>query len=134
MKDHELLQTTDASVWAREFVKKFSIADEGTMLAWFAGAIETGRDASRALAANASTPTVCPAGPVVEGELRAAMKAHLPRGTDLVGWFGTCSCGAGGECVDFETVDEWIDHVFARARAALTNDPAREGSTDAVSK
>lgn len=59
--------------------------------------------------------------------LRDALKAHRPCGTDLVGWFGTCSCGAGGECVDFETVDEWIDHVFEQAALAGAGPASNEG-------
>ncbi len=40
--------TTDASVWAQEFMHLFRncpTPDEGTMLGWFANAIETGRTA-----------------------------------------------------------------------------------------
>ncbi len=50
----ELLSTTDAAVWARHFIRRFGEArsapaiDEGLMLAWFANAIEVGRDAGRA--------------------------------------------------------------------------------------
>jgi hypothetical protein len=54
--ERTLLGTTDASLWAEEFCRIFQgkiiggpIAkgdvDEGTMLSWFANAIETGRDA-----------------------------------------------------------------------------------------
>lgn len=50
--EKELLATTDASVWAARFVEIFhgsavgTIAlDEGTMIAWFANAIEVGRSA-----------------------------------------------------------------------------------------
>jgi hypothetical protein len=49
-----LLGTTDAEIWAAEFVRIFNgasigagLVDEGTMLTWFANAIETGRDAGR---------------------------------------------------------------------------------------
>jgi hypothetical protein len=59
-----LLATTDAAVWAAEFVRIFAGCtvwdaetlgtpaadlhlDEGTMVAWFANAIEVGRDAGR---------------------------------------------------------------------------------------
>lgn len=38
--------TTDASKWAREFVRLFG-GDEGLMLAWFANAIEHGRGPDR---------------------------------------------------------------------------------------
>jgi len=52
------LDTTDAQVWAAEFVRIFAgkeireheaegAVDEGTMIAWFANAIETGRSAGR---------------------------------------------------------------------------------------
>lgn len=44
---NELLQTSDAQQWAREFIARFGAKlveiDEGLMLAWFANAIETGR-------------------------------------------------------------------------------------------
>lgn len=50
--DNDLIGETDAMIWAERFVKRVkekpSIAtDEGTMLAWFAGAIESGRDSER---------------------------------------------------------------------------------------
>ena len=38
---------TDASKWAKEFYARFPFVDEGVMLAWFANAIEAGRDADR---------------------------------------------------------------------------------------
>lgn len=45
----ELLQTTDATKWAREFTRinaeKGIVVDEGWMITWFANAIETGRAA-----------------------------------------------------------------------------------------
>lgn len=41
--------TTDAQVWAREFMalwhERVGFVNEGTMIAWFANAIETGRAA-----------------------------------------------------------------------------------------
>jgi hypothetical protein len=50
-KPIDLLSTTDASVWASEFMRMFSQRlneiDEGLMIAWFANAIETGRDAGK---------------------------------------------------------------------------------------
>jgi hypothetical protein len=61
--ERTLLATTDAGLWAEEFVRIFNGAtigspqenhssghtyvDEGTMLAWFANAIETGRNFGR---------------------------------------------------------------------------------------
>lgn len=56
--ENTLLSTTDASVWTQEFCRIFqgrSIGgpvvtgdvDEGTMMTWFANAIETGRSAGR---------------------------------------------------------------------------------------
>lgn len=46
-----LHDTTDAQVWAREFMRTVidngALIDEGFMLGWFANAIETGRDAGR---------------------------------------------------------------------------------------
>ena len=41
-----LLSTTDAAVWADEYVKLYG-GDWGLMVAWFANAIETGRAAGR---------------------------------------------------------------------------------------
>jgi hypothetical protein len=45
----KLLSTTDATVWAREFVDRFVVLDdaidEGLMISWFANAIEVGRSA-----------------------------------------------------------------------------------------
>lgn len=44
--DERLLRTTtNASVWAHEFMKLHPLLDEGAMIAWFANAIERGRDA-----------------------------------------------------------------------------------------
>ena len=47
MTDENLLQTTDGSVWAAEFMKRFGQSknqiDEELMISWFANAIETGR-------------------------------------------------------------------------------------------
>jgi hypothetical protein len=45
----ELLATTDAREWARGFLGVFPDCgvDEGTLIAWFANAIETGRNAGR---------------------------------------------------------------------------------------
>jgi hypothetical protein len=48
MTDHaELIDSTDAKRWAREFIALFGTrldeVDEGLMLSWFANAIETGR-------------------------------------------------------------------------------------------
>lgn len=47
----DLLATTDARVWASEFMERFADRrdeiDESLMLAWFANAIETGRAAGR---------------------------------------------------------------------------------------
>jgi hypothetical protein len=50
--ERTLIGNTDAQVWAREFVKMAEAnpaipTDEGTMLGWFASAIEAGRDAGR---------------------------------------------------------------------------------------
>lgn len=39
---------TDAQLWAREFVALSPPTDEGTMIGWFANAIETGRSAGYA--------------------------------------------------------------------------------------
>ena len=53
MKEHKLVGTFDAKVWAKEFIKivkkKPSIAtDEGTMIGWFANAIMAGYDKAMA--------------------------------------------------------------------------------------
>lgn len=50
--DNDLFATTDAAVWADRFVKRAHenpalATNSGAMLAWFAGAIETGRGFSR---------------------------------------------------------------------------------------
>ena len=52
-----LTQTTDAMAWAREFKRIFNdrAPDEGTMLGWFANAIETGK---RGWEASAKHPVV----------------------------------------------------------------------------
>jgi hypothetical protein len=41
------LQTTDAKLWADEFCKRNSAADHGTMIGWFANAIEAAQNAAR---------------------------------------------------------------------------------------
>lgn len=51
--DNDLFGQRDARVWAERFVLRATAnpaipTDEGTMLAWFAGAIETGYDLARA--------------------------------------------------------------------------------------
>jgi len=48
-RDNDLLSTFEAKVWAERFVQRVTenpaiATDEGTMLAWFAGAIMTGWD------------------------------------------------------------------------------------------
>jgi len=43
-----LLSTTDALVWAEEFVRIHG-GDEGLMISWFANAIEVGRSAGQRL-------------------------------------------------------------------------------------
>ena len=59
--EHTLLASTDAMVWAQEFCRIFTgytvresappsdqaVIDIGGMVAWFASALETGRDAGR---------------------------------------------------------------------------------------
>ena len=45
-----LLSTTDAKKWAKAFIDLLAtgpVLDEELMLVWFAGAIETGREAGR---------------------------------------------------------------------------------------
>lgn len=48
----DLIQTTDARMWATEFMARWQHrleeVDEGLMLVWFANAIETGRTAGQA--------------------------------------------------------------------------------------
>jgi hypothetical protein len=51
VNQERLLSTTDASVWAEEFMAEFGDRkqdiDEGLMIGWFANAIETGRSQGR---------------------------------------------------------------------------------------
>jgi hypothetical protein len=45
--------------------------------------------------------------------LKHVLTHHYRQGTDLVGWFGTCSCGGQGrEPVDFENEEEYVEHIF----------------------
>lgn len=51
MKEINLLKTTDAEIWAKEFVRikdennwTLEDIDEGLMISWFSNAIITGRD------------------------------------------------------------------------------------------
>lgn len=44
---HEVLWTTDAAVWADEFCKMNPSADWGTMVSWFANAIENTKSITR---------------------------------------------------------------------------------------
>lgn len=44
-------------------------------------------------------------------ELRKVVGAHRLQRSDLVSYYGTCSCGNGGWPVDFETEDEWASHI-----------------------
>ena len=44
--DETLLRTTDARIWAKEFVRLHG-GDRALMTSWFASAIELGRDAGR---------------------------------------------------------------------------------------
>lgn len=76
-------------------------------------------DDNRALAANASTPTVCPAGPVVEGELRARLSLLQKKYEQL---------GAPNEDTCLSRDVQLVYREIGRdlARAALTNDPPRE--------
>ena len=49
MDPRELYSTTDAHVWAKEFIRMKNLhnfdIDEDLMIGWFANAIETGRSA-----------------------------------------------------------------------------------------
>jgi hypothetical protein len=47
MEEKVLNDCTDAPVWAQEFCKRFPNSDEGTMLGWFANAIQAGYDQAR---------------------------------------------------------------------------------------
>lgn len=80
----KLLLTTDAQVWAKEFMEVVEekqlengeyglplVVDESMMIAWFANAIETGRSAGRRALEEAS-------------EERSAIAAMEAR--DLSGW------------------------------------------------
>lgn len=48
MNYNYLLSTTDARKWAEAFCQLCPDMDEGTMIAWFANAIETGKAHSTA--------------------------------------------------------------------------------------
>lgn len=50
VNERRLRSTTNASVWVEEFSKVYPDCDTGTMLGWFANAIEHGRDAGYAAA------------------------------------------------------------------------------------
>lgn len=52
MDNNDLVGETDAQVWAKQWIKTITEhpgipTDEGTMIAWFANAIESGREAGR---------------------------------------------------------------------------------------
>lgn len=49
MDPNDLHDTTDAQKWAKAFCERNPDADEGTMIGWFANAIETGRSAGARL-------------------------------------------------------------------------------------
>ena len=44
MEEVDLVGCFDAQVWAKEFCKRNTSSDEGTMLGWFANAIMAGYD------------------------------------------------------------------------------------------
>jgi hypothetical protein len=75
-----LLSTTDASRWASEFCRLNPDMDEGTMLAWFSSAIETGR--------SHGTDDHVPIG-VVTSYGGGVVTAHLYRGQDAYPDYGT---------------------------------------------
>lgn len=64
-REARLRSTTDAQVWAREFIDMFggpercAFIDEGLMIGWFANAIETGRAAGISSVAT-NMPDECP--------------------------------------------------------------------------
>jgi hypothetical protein len=84
--------------------------------------------------------------PLIQAELdarvAAALDAAVPTflqhrlcGTDLVGWYGTCSCQKSGEMpVDFETEQDYINHlrsvlIPASAREELERHPKVTGAS-----
>jgi hypothetical protein len=117
---------SDQREWRIEkFGTSFAIFEGVRRVAYFYGAseewteTEAKSNAERALAANASTPTVCPAGPVVEGELRRAI---LEEAASYVEHY----LDNGGTVFSLSNIADGL-----RARAALTNDPppAKDGSS-----
>lgn len=51
LQGHELMETTDAQVWAEQFCARFG-GDKELMLSWFASAIMVGYDKGRGVVAN----------------------------------------------------------------------------------
>ena len=50
VKEVNLNECVDAQVWAKEFCKRNTASDEGTMLSWFANAIMAGYDHAKRIA------------------------------------------------------------------------------------
>lgn len=73
-----------------------------------------------ALAKNQSAPTVCPAGPVVEGELR--LREALARRNEAK-WWNERTVGASVRNTQLDARVSECEEEVRRARAALTNDP-----------
>lgn len=113
-----------------KFGTSFAIFEGVRRVAYFYGAseewteAEAKSNAKRALAKNDEAPTVCPAGPVVEGELRARLRAL--RDAPLARYIGphgysfssqddtTTAMGLGRDLAN---------GIFDAVEAALTNDP-----------
>lgn len=77
-----------------------------------------------ALAKNQSAPTVCPAGPVVEGELR--LREALARRNEAK-WWNERTVGASVRNTQLDARVSECEEEVRRARAALTNDPPPVG-------
>lgn len=80
----DLHSTIDASVWAKEFCKLNTAADEGAMLSWFANAIMTGFDEANRRASMRGACAVSPAESVQSvdaSELAMAMHDAVLHGT-----------------------------------------------------
>jgi hypothetical protein len=97
--------------------------------AWCAALAWSAKDFAYEMGNRPQTPHA--AGGELREALRFVLTHHQLEGTDLVGWFGTCSCGGQGRLpVDFETQEEYVEHILSNlplALAAQTSPAAGEG-------
>ena len=73
----KLYATTDAKVWTEEFMKVFPDVDEGTVLSWFANAIETARDKA-SVSMGVSQPTGNPLSEGLNERDTVAVPSEMP--------------------------------------------------------